>query len=301
MRWEGVPAGSVNTNARVETDRGAAFLRVYEAVGAAEAAAELRLVAHLRARGVPTPAVLARRDGALLGAISGKPAALFELVGGRELCLREGEPAHARAVGDALARMHLEGRDYPGAGEGRFTFGSVLARMRGLEGSADAVVARALPLLRDEAAALAREQGSENLPRGVIHGDLFRDNVRFEGARVVALIDFESASTGTLVYDLATCLLAWTFYDDFRADLGRALVDGYAAVRPLESAERAGGLYREARRAALRFTVTRITDFHLRPQPAGARREKDFRRYVARLARLRALGPDGVARMWAIL
>lgn len=295
MRFEGIPAGSVNSNYCVETDRGRYFLRLYEQVGAAEVETELRLVTHLRRGGVPTPGVIARRDGALLGALAGKPAALFELSGGRELCHREVTTEHARTLGESLARLHGAARGFSGLGAGRFAFPRIVERLAEIESAGDAEAGAVLPVLRDEAAWLAARAPAG--PGGVIHGDLFRDNVRWEargaGDRIVAIIDFESACEGALLYDLATCLLSWTYDDDFRADLGRAMVAGYGGAD-------AGALWVEARRAAFRFTVTRILDFHLR-RAAGPRKEKDFRRYLARLLRLRALGPDGAARLWGLV
>jgi len=98
------------------------------------------------------------------------------------------------------------------------------------------------------------------------------------------LLDFEQASTGALVYDLAVCINAWCFVDDFDPALIEALVAGYQQVRPLDPGERAL-LPVEARAAAMRFTVTRITDVYL---PGVDLPGKDFRRYLRRLERLRA-------------
>jgi homoserine kinase type II len=132
----------------------------------------------------------------------------------------------------------------------------------------------------------------EKLPRGPIHADLFRDNVLFDDAgSVAALIDFEQACVGSLAYDLAVLLNAWCFGDDFDPALSRAMVDGYRAVRPLPPADREA-LYIECRGAAARFAVTRITDVHLQTTSST----KDFRRYLARLARWQSASRAGFAR-----
>ena len=134
------------------------------------------------------------------------------------------------------------------------------------------------------AAALADERAGE-LPTGVIHGDLFVDNVLYLDDQLAALLDFEQASWGRLAYDLAVTVLAFGFgRDDFRPDVTRALIEAYAAVRPPTPAERAA-FGAELRFAACRFAVTRITDVHLK-QGAGAAPGKRFQRYLARLASL---------------
>jgi homoserine kinase type II len=120
------------------------------------------------------------------------------------------------------------------------------------------------------------------LPVGLIHGDLFIDNVLYDDGRLVAVLDFEQASWGRLAYDLAVSLLAFGFgADDFRPDLTRAFIEGYCDNRPPSADERAGFLD-ELRFAACRFAVTRITDVYLR-RDAGAPPGKDFRRYLQRL------------------
>lgn len=293
-----VAAGSVNTNFLVATSQARFFLRVYEQLGAEEAAAEARLLDYLHDRDVPTPAVIATPAGLRVRELAGKPAALFALAEGQELCSRLVTAAHVHDVGRALATLHLAARNFPGLSEGRFSFASICQRVATLHGSDDATVRDVLPDLEGEIAWL--QANASPLPQGVIHADLFRDNVRFNGTRVVALMDFESACRGAFCFDIATCLLSWTFADDFDASLGHALVAGYQGIRPLTTDEQNGGLYAEARRAALRFTVTRILDFHRR-QAAGPRQEKDFRRYLMRLRRLRAMGPEGVARHWGLL
>ena len=122
------------------------------------------------------------------------------------------------------------------------------------------------------------------LPRGLIHGDLFRDNVLWQGDRIAALLDFESASEGALAYDLMVTALAWCFGDALDQALLRAMIDGYESVRPLSASERAA-LVTEGSAAALRFTITRITDYAMRVT-GEPRVIKDWRRFAMRLAAL---------------
>jgi homoserine kinase type II len=150
----------------------------------------------------------------------------------------------------------------------------------------------------EELAWLAERAGARAaLPAGVVHGDLFPDNVLFDGERLVALLDFEQASDGAFAYDLAVSLCAWCYADDFVPERARALRAGYEEVRPLEPAEREL-LWVEARAAATRFTVTRLTDVYLNAAATPlVRATKDFRRYHARLRRLRQLGAAGFAEL----
>jgi homoserine kinase type II len=149
---------------------------------------------------------------------------------------------------------------------------------------------------------VARRDAS--LPRGLVHGDLFRDNVLWgkggEGpdADITALLDFESACEGGFAFDLMVTVLAWCFRDTLEPALSRAMVAGYNEVRRLTDAE-AEGLCVEGRLAALRFTVTRITDDAMRSIELGVppRRDKDWRRFAARSAELEALGTRGLRQL----
>jgi len=142
----------------------------------------------------------------------------------------------------------------------------------------------------DQRARLDRAEGARNpdLPHGIIHGDLFRDNILWEAGTPVALLDFESACDGSWVYDLMVTVLAWCYGEDLDEKLVRSMFSGYAAVRRLSPVELAA-LGTEGRIGALRFTITRITDFAMR-QGLGERVMKDYRRFFARHERVEALG-----------
>ena len=125
-----------------------------------------------------------------------------------------------------------------------------------------------------------------DLPHGVIHSDLFKDNVLWQNGSIVALIDFESASEGPYLYDLMVTLLAWCYSDHLEPALVTALLNGYADVRPLTEAEHRESAV-EAALACLRFATTRMTDYSLRTAP-GATPVRDFRRFLSRLAEVEA-------------
>jgi homoserine kinase type II len=285
-----VAAGTINTNVAVDTSSGPLFLRVNEGKPVAEVEREAAIVAHVAARGVATPAPLRALTGEPFVRWSGVCVSLFPWLPGRVLGRAEVTPAHARAAGEALARLHLAGADFPDHRPGRYEPDEIQRRCGELASVTDAAVAEARAELAAELACLETERRAD-LPAGLIHGDLFIDNVLYDGAALVALLDFEQAAWGRLLYDVAVSVLAFGFgKDDFRRDVTRAFVEGYGATRPFTAAERES-FAAELRFAACRFAVTRITDVHLQ-RHAGAPPGKDFRRYVLRLRRVRERADD---------
>ena len=292
-------AGTINSNFRVDTPRGRFFLRVNEGKEAREVETEARLVDTLEPLGVPTPRPLRAKDGGWFVPLGDPPkwCSAFPWIQGRHLDRTELRPADARAAGEALARLHLAGAALAPEVRGRLGPGSY--PMPHLEARLEVIYAAGRPDLEAArarlAAALAEVAAARDpgLAAGPIHQDLFLDNVLFDAERrLVALLDFEQAVIGPYAYDLAVTLLAWTFgQDDFVAGLPEGLVAGYRAVRPLAPQERAG-FFSEARLAAVRFSITRITDVTLRAG-LGAAPGKDYRRYLRRLDRLEARGERG--------
>ena len=288
VSYRGIEAGSVNSNFAVKLPARELFLRLYEEQEFAGAEREAKLVATLAERGVSTPAPVAAPDGALVGVLSSKPAALFAWRPGTSSCQAAVTPARAEAVGRALGQVHRAGRDLA-LWPSRFGEPQLEARLDRI--AKDSVFGREAPHLRSALAEIGASR-DRSLPRGLVHGDLFRDNVLWDGDRITALLDFESASEGVLAYDLAVTMLAFGYGEALELPLLRAMVRGYEAERPLEPAERVG-LFAEARAAALRFTITRITDYAMRSEAAGPRVLKDWRRFQARQDALVAVGPRG--------
>jgi homoserine kinase type II len=292
-----VPAGSVNSNYRLELgDRTAVFARIYEEQDRSGAEAEARLLDHLARHGVLTPRPLPRRDGAGFTAVVpgpdgalDRPLALFPWRGGEILCQARITPAVARMVGAKVAEIHRAGATFSEPRPGRFRISDMRARLERVARADDATLRAMAPEIADRLDRAERARNPE-LPRGIIHGDLFRDNVLWESGVPVALLDFESACDGPWVYDLMVTVLAWCYGDDLEEELARAMLAGYSAVRSLSGPERAA-LSVEGRIGALRFTVTRITDFAMR-QGLGERVMKDYRRFWARHERIEALGDE---------
>jgi homoserine kinase type II len=299
-RWEGIAGGSVNSNfALVGEDGVRVFLRLYEEQDFGGAQRETAMLERLARAGVPTPPPLRRVDGSLVSTVRGKPAALFPWREGAIRCQASVTPDDTRLVGEALARVHLAGAE-EAIDHGRFRFQDLCRRLDRIASSGDDRFAPLAAPLRD---ALSRVNAARDphLPAGLIHSDLFRDNVLWGGEgggkaasdRLVALLDFESACRGTYVYDLMVTMLSWCYGDRFEARLATALRAGYESVRPLAAAEK-DALCVEGSFGALRFTITRITDYAMRTSATGPRSIKDWRRFMKRFEELQVLGPPGV-------
>jgi homoserine kinase type II len=280
VRLEPLSLGSVNSNFRaVAADGRMLFARLYEEQGPEGARAELELVAGLARSG--SKVVEALPCAGQLPLHAGKPFVVFPWIGGEILCLGRVDAAACRKVGEALARVHLASSAIPRLGPGRFGPRDMLARLERVERETtrdDLVseVQRARALY--EKFVPARDP---KLPSGIVHGDLFRDNVLWQNGEIQALLDFESAFFGPFVYDLLVTISSWCYRDAFELWHARAMVEGYAGLRPLVAAERAA-VPVEGALGCLRFVTSRITDFELRAAP-GTPPVRDFRRFLARL------------------
>jgi homoserine kinase type II len=278
-----IEAGTINTNVAIELSDGRRFLRINEGKSGEDVAREAAIVRHLADRGLATPRPLPATSGEPWLVWRGVHVSMFPWVEGRTLGRAEMNHEYARQAGVALARLHLTGVTYPDTRPGRYEPDEIGRRFADVAGRAgqDPALAAAVAELGPELERLAVERAPE-LPLGLIHGDLFIDNVLYRSGQLVALLDFEQASWGRLAYDLAVSVLAFGFGgEDFREDVTRAFIDGYVDTRPAEPAEdQAFG--DELCFAACRFTITRITDVYLR-RAGGAPAGKDFRRYLQRL------------------
>ncbi len=291
-------AGSVNSNFRISLTSGDYFLRIYEEQpfeGAKKEAQNIEQLAHL---GVPVARPLFRQDGGVISQLANKPAAIFQWVVGQMICQRGVREAHLDRVGGALARIHRATVE-ASLGRGRFCYEDLVARTKRIAAAGREAVEFRGWGERLEAELLACQSGrSAELPQGLIHGDLFRDNVLFRPDReIAALLDFESASVGTFAYDFMVTLLSWCFGDSFDENLARALRRGYERERAFEASERAA-MWSEGCFAALRFTVTRITDYAMRAEE-GTCTMKDWRRFRMRYETLQRIGADGLDRALA--
>jgi homoserine kinase type II len=284
--FEPLSLGSVNSNFLATANDGARyFARLYEEQGEAGARSEFSLLAALAAGGVPVAAPLPLATPEL-PSHAGKPFGIFPFIEGESLCLARVDAASCRTLGAALARVHEASGRVAQLGPGRFAPSDMLERLARVEraGAPEA-------LLRDveRARGLYARLGAARdfaLPSGIVHGDLFRDNVLWQGPEIVALLDFESAFHGPFIYDLLVTIAAWCYRSSFELAQARALVEGYESVRALEAAERRA-IRNEGALACLRFVTSRITDFELRSAP-GSAPARDYRRFLARLEAIEA-------------
>src|SRR5215471_5397346 len=281
LACKGIAEGVENSNFLLHTSRGYFILTLYEKrVAAGDLPFFLGLMEHLAARGLTCPQPVKTRAGETLGRLAGRPAAIVTFLDG--MWIRRPSATHCAGLGRALAELHLAGADFTTrranalSVEGwRALYDTAKTRADGVQKGLGAAIAAELDLL---SAAWPRD-----LPQGVIHADLFPDNVFFLGDRLSGLIDFYFACTDTLAYDVAVCLNAWCFESDhsYNVTKGRSLLNAYGKVRALSEAER-NALPVLARGAAMRFLLTRLVDWLAVPGGALVR-PKDPLEYYRKL------------------
>lgn len=279
--FKGIAEGVSNSNYYLQTVKGAYILTLYEMrVEAEDLPFYLGLMEHLARAGIRCPTPVHARKGAVTALLNGRPAAVLTFLDG--VSLRRPMPDHCQQAGRALAELHAAGTGFTGR----------RANALGPEGwrklaaecgaQADSVAAGLRALIEDELKSLEAAWPSA-LPQGVIHADLFPDNVLFVDDRLSGLIDFYFACNDALAYDLAVMLNAWCFENDgaFNVTKGRALTAGYQEKRRLAPDEREA-LPLLCRGAALRFLLTRLYDW-INHNPMALVRPKDPREFVRRL------------------
>jgi homoserine kinase type II len=279
--FKGIAEGVENSNFLLQTDRGDFILTLYEKrVSVEDLPFFLGLLDHLAARGVACPLPVRSRSGMRWTDVKGRPAAILTYLDG--LSLRHPELLHCTAVGTALAEMHDAGRDFPLVRANALSLDGWRMLAAATRDQADSVQPGLTELIAQSLERLEADWPA-NLPSGVIHADLFPDNVLFFHDAVSGLIDFYFACNDAYAYDLAIMLNAWCFEADgsFNRDKGRALIGAYRERRPLCAAE-CDALPQLARGAALRFLLTRLFDW-IRRDPHALVRPKDPLDYAARL------------------
>jgi homoserine kinase type II len=278
---KGIAEGVENSNFFLETDRGQFFLTLYEKrVAATDLPFFLGLMEHLARNGVSCPTPVHDCEGRVLQTVAGRPAAIVTFLPGYSL--RKPQPVHCQALGAALATLHESGLSFGLERENALSL-SGWARLFALIGeTADKLLPGMTANIGLELDTL-RQAWPRNLARGVIHADLFPDNVFFLHDAVSGVIDFYFACNDLLAYDLAICMNAWCFEADhaFNITKARALLKGYNSVRQLADGEiRALPLL--ARGSALRFLLTRLYDWFNTPGTAIVKR-KDPMEYWRKL------------------
>ena len=267
LSYKGIAEGVENSNFLVHTSRGHFILTLYEKrVAEADLPFFIALMEHLAGRGINCPQPVKNRGGGMLGRIADRPAAIVTFLDG--LWIRRPGPGHCAAVGEALAHLHLAGGDFRMRRENALSLQAwrPLYEQAGPRG--DSVKPGLCEEISRELNVLERNW-PKGLPDGVIHADLFPDNVFFLGDRLSGLIDFYFACTDTLAFDVAVCLNAWCFEADhaYNVTKGRALLKSYARVRELRVDE-LDAFPMLARGAAMRFLLTRLVDWLAVPDGA---------------------------------
>ncbi len=285
---KGIAEGVSNSNFLVETDTARFVLTLYERrIDVAELPFFIALMEHLAERDIPVPRPIRDKQGQALQTLEGKAACLVQYLPG--VSLTEPTPAQARAVGEALARLHLAAADFAPVRRNGLGLGWWQATAAELGARLDEIAPGLSTQVSDRIAALSAGWPA-GLPVGTIHADLFPDNVLMLGDRIAGLIDFYFACTDILTYDLAVLHAAWAFPPDGTAPLPAheaALFEGYDSVRPRLAAERAA-FPLLAQGASLRFLLSRAQDW-LAPHSAALVQRKDplpFARRLDHYARL---------------
>jgi homoserine kinase type II len=265
--YKGIAEGVENTNFLLHTTKSPLILTLYEKrVEKSDLPFFLGLMHHLADKGLSCPLPLPRKDGELLGELSGRPAALISFLEG--MWLRKPEAKHCREVGKALAAMHLAGEGFEIKRPNALSVEGWKVLWEKSRERADEVEKGLQQEIQPEIDFLAANW-PKDLPAGVIHADLFQDNVFFLGDELSGLIDFYFACNDFLAYDVSICLNAWCFEKDgaYNVTKGKALLEGYQSVRPL-NAEELNALPLLARGSALRFFLTRLYDWLTTPEGA---------------------------------
>jgi homoserine kinase type II len=288
-----IPEGSINTNHRVITSAGRYFVRHTTVRNAEDLRFESALLTHLTESHFPSPTLLLTKQGRPFLELEGGRVSVFKWLSGEELKRPQLTPDHLERLGTELGKMHRITQSFGGSRDNPYSAAQVRSWLAGLRRHSDDEVSTVAEELEEHLDRAEGERGHGLEPRGVIHADLFMDNVKWLADRVGAFFDFEMACKDAYGLDVVITLNAWCFDTGvYQPELCRAFIRGYVDSRPLAAVERQN-LFGHALFGAVRYTASRIRDFHLSPLPPDKLFKKDFRTYLARSRELKRMGPEG--------
>jgi homoserine kinase type II len=282
LSYKGIAEGVENSNFLLHTSTGNFILTLYEKrVAKADLPFFLGLMTHLASRGIDCPQPVKRKSGEALSTLADRPAVIISFLEG--VWPRKPTVAQCGEVGQALAKLHLAGRDFGMSRANALSVSGWRPLFEAAASRADELQHGLRSFITAELERLESGIWPKNLPQGVIHADLFPDNVFFLGEKLSGIIDFTFACNDILAYDVAITLNAWCFEADhsFNVTKARAFLNAYGRERKLSEAER-DALPLLARGAALRILLTRLVDWFNVP-PGALVRPKDPLEYVRKL------------------
>lgn len=291
VSFKGIAEGVENTNYLVETSAGRYFLTLYEKrVSESDLPFFLGLLDHLAAKNFPCPVPIHDKQNVSLRSLNDRPAAIVSFLEG--VSIHRPSPKHCQLLGEMLAQMHLAALDFKLRRKNALDVAGWRHLFTNCRQDADRFAQGLETEIENDLSDLT-SRWPQNLPIGIIHADLFPDNVFFLKDRLSGFIDFYFACDDILAYDLAICLNAWCFENDgqFNITKARALTNGYQKYRALDAGE-ISALPVLARGAALRFLLTRLTDWFA-PLNGALVKPKDPNEYLQKLRFHRNVrGPD---------
>ncbi len=289
----GIPQGSINSNYRLVTASGRFFVRHTTVRSAEVLRFEADLLALLNESHCPAPRLVSTREGAPFLELEGGRVSVFAWLVGEELTRAQLTPEHLESLGMELGKLHRITLSFSGTRSNPYGPEVVGGWLEALRRNPDAELSSIAGELQGYLARAESARGGLE-PRGIIHADLFMDNVKWLGDRVSAFFDFEMACRDFYALDVAITLNAWCFDNGaYRPELCRGLLRGYQVERSLVPVERES-LFGHALFGAVRYTASRIRDFHLSGLPPDKLAPKDFRTYLARARALAHMGPEGL-------
>lgn len=289
--FKGIAEGVENSNFLLTTDQASFILTLYEKrVEAADLPFFLGLMEHLADRGISCPRPVRMKSGDFLGTLAGRPAAIVTYLDG--VSVRRPSPVHCRQVGDVLAAMHMAGEGFELTRRNALSLPDWRPLFEKSGERANEIEPGLAELIRAELDFLEGAWPS-GLPAGIVHADLFRDNVFFLKDELSGVFDFYFACKDLFAYDVAVCMNAWCFEPDwsFNVTKARALLEGYTARRPL-GADEFEALPVLSRGSALRFLLTRLYDW-LNVPPGALVTPHDPREFLAKLRFHQGIGNAG--------